>query len=56
MRINTTQMGKAAASMMLARIGEGDDDVMVVKVRQQLVERGSCAALPGAAPSGYMAP
>lgn len=42
MRINTEQIGKAAASMMLARLTEGEDDVMVVKVRQQMVDRGSC--------------
>lgn len=55
-QITTTQMGKAAASMMLARIKEGDDDVMVVKIRQQLMERGSCAALPQPVPNGYSAP
>ena len=42
LRINTQQMGKAAAAMMLARLTEGDDDVLVVKVRQQMVDRGSC--------------
>lgn len=45
MRVNTAQMGKAATSMMLARITEGDDDVMVVKVRQHIVDRGSCISL-----------
>ncbi len=56
MRINTTQMGKAAATMMLSRFEQNGDDVMVVKVRQQLVERGSCASSGGAEPCECMTP
>ena len=47
MRINTTQMGRAAASMMLGRLTDTDSEVMVVKVRQQMVDRGSCIPFPG---------
>ncbi|MDY0289460.1 MAG: LacI family DNA-binding transcriptional regulator [Sphaerochaeta sp.] len=50
MRVNTTLMGKAATTMMLDRIKDGDNDLLVVKVRQQIVDRGSCIPLVDALP------
>jgi DNA-binding LacI/PurR family transcriptional regulator len=42
MRINTALMGKIAAESMLNRLRNHPDDVHVLNVKQQLVERGSC--------------
>jgi LacI family transcriptional regulator len=42
MRINTALMGQIAADMLLSRIRRNPDDIHVLKVKQQLVDRGSC--------------
>ncbi len=43
MRIDTALMGKLAAEMILSRIKQKSDDIHVLKVKQQLVDRGSCS-------------
>lgn len=45
MRINTTQMGKAAGQMMLSILKEEESEHQVYKIRQELVERNSCSPL-----------
>jgi LacI family transcriptional regulator len=45
MRINTTQMGRAAAQMMLSILKEEESEHQVYKIRQELVERNSCSPL-----------
>jgi len=42
MRINTALMGQISADMILNRMKRRPEDVHVLKVKQQLVERGSC--------------
>lgn len=51
MRINTTYMGKIVAEMMRNRINHRPEDIHVLKVKQQLVRRGSCKELKSAARS-----
>jgi len=45
MRINTTYMGKIVAQMMQNRINHKPEDIHVLKVKQQLVRRGTCREL-----------
>lgn len=42
MRINTALLGKIAGGLMMERINNELEDIHVLKVKQQLVERGSC--------------
>jgi len=43
MKINTTYMGKIVSQMMQNRINHKPEDIHVLKVKQQLVRRGTCA-------------
>jgi DNA-binding LacI/PurR family transcriptional regulator len=45
MKINTTYMGEIVALMMQNRINHNPEDIHVLKVKQQLVRRGSCREL-----------
>jgi DNA-binding LacI/PurR family transcriptional regulator len=45
MRINTTYMGKIVSEMMQNRINHKPEDIHVLKVKQQLVRRGTCREL-----------
>ncbi|MBN1834741.1 MAG: LacI family DNA-binding transcriptional regulator [Spirochaetales bacterium] len=51
MRINTTYMGKIVSQMIQNRINHRPEDIHVLKVKQQLVRRGSCRELKTAARS-----
>ena len=43
MRINTVLMGQISAELILNRMRrKPDDDIHVLKIKQQLVDRGSC--------------
>ncbi len=42
MHIDTTYLGRISAQMMINRLTHNPEDVHVLKVKQQLVERGSC--------------
>jgi LacI family transcriptional regulator len=42
MRIDTTLLGRIAANIMFDRMRNADSDVHVLKVKEQLVRRGSC--------------
>lgn len=42
MKINTTYMGKIVSQMMQNRINHKPEDIHVLKVKQQLVRRGTC--------------
>jgi LacI family transcriptional regulator len=42
MKINTTYMGKIVSQMMQNRLKHKPEDIHVLKVKQQLVRRGSC--------------
>lgn len=46
MQINNELMGKLAGEMLLERLKNGFTGVHVLKVNQQLIERGSCLKLP----------
>lgn len=46
MKINTTLMGKISADLLLSRLHHTHDDIHVLKVKQQLVKRESCAPPP----------
>lgn len=46
MKINTTLMGKISADLLLSRLQHTHDDIHVLKVKQQLVKRDSCAPVP----------
>ena len=43
MRINTTSLGKLACNLFLDRLRHHIDDIHVLKLKQQLVRRGTCA-------------
>lgn len=45
MRINTSLIGKISAELMLSRLHNNPDDIQVLKVKEQLVKRGSCRKL-----------
>lgn len=45
MRINTTLLGRTAANVMLERFRNDHQDVHVLKVKEQLVKRDSCASI-----------
>ena len=45
MRINTSLLGRTAATLMLDRMRSHHDDVHVLKVKEQLVRRESCRKL-----------
>ena len=45
MRINTGQLGKLAAEMMIKRLNNQLDEIQVVKLKEQLIDRGSCRAI-----------
>jgi LacI family transcriptional regulator len=45
MKINTTYMGEIVALMMQNRINHNPEDIHVLKVKQQLVRRGTCREL-----------
>jgi LacI family transcriptional regulator len=45
MRIDTTLLGKIAANLMFDHVRNTDPDVQVLKVKEQLVRRGSCRQL-----------
>ncbi|MBN1834236.1 MAG: LacI family DNA-binding transcriptional regulator [Spirochaetales bacterium] len=47
MRINTTYMGKIVAEMLQNRMNHRPEDIHVLKVKQQLVRRGTCRELKG---------
>jgi DNA-binding LacI/PurR family transcriptional regulator len=51
MRIDTALLGRTAANLMLDRLHSEAKDVHVLKVKEQLVNRGSCRRLEGG-PSG----
>jgi alanine racemase len=42
MRINTALMGQISADLILNRMRRNPDDIHVLKIKQQLAERGSC--------------
>ena len=42
MKINTAWIGKLATEMMLNRLRNRPDDIHVLRVKEQLVDRGSC--------------
>jgi LacI family transcriptional regulator len=42
MKVNVGLMGELAADLILNRIRRGPDDIHVLKVKQQLADRGSC--------------
>jgi LacI family transcriptional regulator, galactose operon repressor len=42
MRINTALMGQISADLIINRLRRNPDDIHVLKVKQQLVDRGSC--------------
>ncbi len=42
MRIDTTYLGRITAQMMVNRLTHNPEDIHVLKVKQQLVKRGSC--------------
>jgi LacI family transcriptional regulator len=42
MRINTALMGKIAADLIVNRLKRNPEDIHVLKVKQQLADRGSC--------------
>jgi LacI family transcriptional regulator len=46
MRIDTTYMGRIAAQMMHNRIAHNPEEIHVLKVKQQLVRRGSVREMP----------
>ena len=46
MRINTALMGQISADLILNRLDRKPEDIHVLKIKQQLVDRGSCRA-PG---------
>ncbi len=46
MRINNELMGKLAGEMLLERLKNPQEEIHVLKVNQQLVERGSCRKVP----------
>jgi len=43
-RINTTLLGKVAAELMVSRFEDQPTDIQVLKVREQLTRRNSCAS------------
>ena len=45
MRIDTTYLGRITAQMMVNRLTHNPDEVHGLKVKQQLVRRGSCREL-----------
>ena len=45
MKINTALIGKLATEMMLNRLRNRPDDIHVLRVNEQLVDRGSCRGL-----------
>ena len=51
MRINTAQLGKLAAEMLIDRLNHRLDEIQVVKLKEQLVDRGSCLCIDGGAAS-----
>jgi len=51
MRINTAQLGKFAAEMLVNRLNDELEEVQVVKLKEQLVERGSCREVMAVAES-----
>ena len=46
MKINTTLMGKISADLLVSRLQHTHEDIHVLKVKQQLVKRESCAPPP----------
>jgi DNA-binding LacI/PurR family transcriptional regulator len=54
MRINTTSLGKLACNLFFDRLRNNIQDIHVLKLKQQLVRRGTCAKLkePPGPPSG----
>jgi DNA-binding LacI/PurR family transcriptional regulator len=50
MRINTSLLGRIAVDLMMERFRADHEEVHVLKVKEQLVRRESCAAAPGRAP------
>lgn len=45
LRINTALIGRIASEMMLNRLRHRPDDIHVLRVKEQLVDRGSCRAI-----------
>jgi len=45
MRIDTEMLGKLAGEMMIQRLSGAINSIQVLKVKQHLIERGSCRAL-----------
>lgn len=45
LRINTALIGRIASEMMLNRLRNRPDDIHVLRVKEQLVDRGSCRAI-----------
>lgn len=43
MRINTTSLGRLACNLLLDRLRDHIEDIHVLKLKQQLVKRGTCA-------------
>jgi len=46
MSINTDLLGKLAGELMINRFKNKPDDIHVLKVKQQLIKRGSCKKIP----------
>ncbi|MCP4400514.1 MAG: hypothetical protein GY801_24835 [bacterium] len=42
MRINSAMMGKLACDLIVSRLKKPSRELHVLKVKQQLVKRGSC--------------
>jgi LacI family transcriptional regulator len=53
MKINTALIGKIAAEMMLHRFASNPPDIQVLKVKEQLIERGSCRNLMESAEKAF---
>jgi LacI family transcriptional regulator len=45
MKIDTDMLGKLAGELMINRLQNRPGDILVLKVKQQLVERGSCPSI-----------
>ena len=42
LKINTAQLGKLAVEMLMNRIDNQPEDIHVIKLKEQLIDRGSC--------------
>ena len=56
LRINTALMSQLACRLLLDRLRDRGGEAHVVKIKQQLIDRGSCAPAPHRLPSRATAP